>query len=303
MRSLVRVARGFACNFAPDTRLSLPVLSLLLAGAAALPQVGCALKSAPVTISGVEVLENAPTLALDVENDRGAVLINVNPKLTAPQINAVAGTIRGEPVENYQGNSWVTAAITEVDGRSVLRVRNTPVDGETNRWVQMTIEVPSCDGLRVKNSDGAIDVRGANGTISIENGGAGRPGGEVYVALGKPTTSPIMITTSTGNIDLILPTDSTGNIELISGNGALAAIVAFTGQVTNSSIKPGWYSGILNWGQNPIRVKSGEGEARLRVGDYRVGNPQKRYYKEWLFSKREGSEVDVLTGPTNIARR
>ncbi|MBL8876086.1 MAG: hypothetical protein JNM86_09860 [Phycisphaerae bacterium] len=277
MRSPVRVMLELS-------RRPMPVLTVALAGLLSLVQIGCSSRSAPVPISGVEVLEHTPTIAVDVENVRGAVLIRVNNKLTAPRIVANAGTQTGEPVENYQGGKWVTAQITETDGRAVLSVRNTVHENESDRWVQVAIEVPSCDGLRIKNSDGAIDVRGVNGAITIENGGAGRPGGYIYVATGKPATSPISLTTPNGDIDLILPTDSTGNIELTSGNGRLAAIVAWTGQVTNSVIKPGQYSGLLNWGTNPIRAKTGEGEVRLHVGPYRFGNPHIRYYNSWWFS-------------------
>lgn len=277
MRSPVRVLLDLA-------RHPMPVLSIALAGVFALVQVGCGSHSAPVPISGVEILEHTPTIAVDVENIRGAVLLRVNNKLTAPRIVANAGTLTGEPVENFQGGKWVTAQFTETDGRAVLTVRNTPQENQSERWVQVAIEVPSCDGVRVKNSDGAIDIRGANGTITVENGGAGRPGGYIYVATGKPATSPISLTTANGDIDLILPTDSTGNIELTSANGRLAAIVAWTGQVNNSVIKPGQYSGLLNWGTNPIRAKTGEGEVRLHVGPYRFGNPHIRYYNSWWFS-------------------
>lgn len=295
MRSVVREVRDRAVELSKRVvRRSVPLV--VLTGALALLQTGCASRSAPVTIGGMEVLEHTPTIALDVENSRGAVLVTVNPRLTAPRVFANAGTLRGEPVENYQGGKWASAQFTESDGRAVLTVRNLPQEGEAERWVQIDIEVPSCDGLRVKNADGVVDARGVNGAITIQNGGAGKPGGDVYVEGEKPNTSAIMITTASGDVDLVLPTDSTGNIELISGNGALAAIVAWTGQVTNSVIKPGWYSGILNWGTNQIRVKSSEGEVRLRIGPYRVGNPQRRYYKDWFFSMLDGGTARPTSG-------
>lgn len=284
MRSLVRLARECARAIA---RRPLPVLTLVLAGGLSLVQVGCASRGDAVAISGVEVLEHTPTIGLDVENVRGAVLINVNPKIPAPRVVAYAGTRRGQPAENRSADKWVTASITESDGRAVLAVRSVPYDGVDDLWVQVAIEVPSCDGLRVRNSDGTVDARGVNGAITIENGGAGRPGGYIYVAPGKPTSSPITITSSSGDIELVLPTDSTGNVELISANGKLAAIVAWTGQITNSVIKPGSYTGILNWGTNPIRLKTGEGEVRMHIGPYRFGNPQIRYYNNWWFSSIE----------------
>ncbi|MBX3389082.1 MAG: hypothetical protein KF691_06455 [Phycisphaeraceae bacterium] len=270
MRSLARPALDLV-------RCPNSVAAICLLAALALQVGGCASQSAPVTISGSELLERSPVLAIDVENERGAVLVTVNPNVKTPRVTANAGTLRGEPVANFQGDKWASSDIQEMDGRAVLKVRSVPEEG-AQHWVQITIDVPSCDGLRIKNSDGAIEVRGANGAISIENGGAGKPGGRVYVDAGKPNTSPISITTATGNIDLELPTDSTGDVELISGNRALAAMVAWTGQVTNSSIRPGLYTGILNWGTNPIRLKATQGEVRLQVGPFRFGNPQKRYY-------------------------
>lgn len=258
-------------------RRPLPAVAMTILGLIALQAGGCASQSAPVTISGSELLERSPALAIDVENARGAVLINVNPNVKTPRVTANAGTLRGEPVANFLGDHWASSEIQESDGRAVLKVRSTPEEG-TQHWVQLTIDVASCEGVRIKNSDGAIEVRGANGAMTIENGGAGKPGGRVYVEAAKPNTSPISITTASGDIDLVLPTDSTGDIELISGNRALAAIEAWTGQVTNSSIRPGLYTGILNWGTNPIRLKSAEGQVRLHVGPYRFGNPQKRYY-------------------------
>ncbi|MBX3378848.1 MAG: hypothetical protein KF805_02035 [Phycisphaeraceae bacterium] len=274
MRSLVRIVRDLARN-------ALPALTLVLGVAVALAPVGCASKVIEVPIAGLEVLEHTPTIAVDADNIRGAVLIRVNPRLTAPRVTANAGTKRGEPLENSEGVKWAKAQITENDGRAILTVRSVPgsvEEGQPEAWVQLKIEIPSCDGIRVKNSDGAIEVRGVNGAINIDNGGAGRPGGSVYVEVGKPNTSPIIVNTERGDIDLILPTDSTGKVELISGSGALAAIVAWTGQVTNSSIKPGLYTGILNWGENPIRLKTVDGQVRMHVGPYRFGNPQNKYY-------------------------
>jgi len=207
---------------------------------------------------------------------------------------AYAGTRRGQPAESRSADKWVSAQITETDGRAILAIRDVPQGEGDDLWVQIAIEVPSCDGLRVKNSDGTVDARGVNGAITIVNGGAGRPGGYVYVATGKPNSSPISITTSTGDIELVLPTDSTGNVELLSGDGRLAAIVAWTGQVTNSAIKPGVYTGILNWGTNPIRLKTGEGEVRMHIGPYRFGNPQIRYYNNWWFSMLDRTRADAV---------
>lgn len=258
-------------------RRPFPVVAITVLGLLALQAGGCASQSAPVTISGIELLERSPALAIDVENERGAVLVTVNHNLKAPRVTANAGTLRGEPVANFEGGKWASADLQETDGRAVLKVRSLPEEGPQH-WVQITVDVPACEGVRIKNSDGAIEVRGVNGAISIENGGAGKPGGRVFVETAKPNTSPISITTATGDIELVLPTDSTGDVELISGNRALAAMVAWTGQVNNSSIRPGLYTGNLNWGTNPIRLKAAEGQVRLHVGPYRFGNPQNRYY-------------------------
>lgn len=245
---------------------------------------GC--KSAPpVTVTGLEALERSPSIALDVDNPIGSVLVYVDNEATTPRVIARAGARTGEPTENYTGDRWVTAAVTETEGRAVLTVRNTErTPEEQNYWVQVIVVLPSCDGVRIKNSEGLVDVRGVSGAIQIENGGAGRKGGNVKFEAGKPITAPVNISTANGSVDLIFPTGSTGTIELLSGNGMLANISAWTGQLERSAHKPGSYKGVLNRGQNAINVKTNEGQIDMRVGPYRFGNPHKKYYKHWTFS-------------------
>lgn len=256
-------------------------------GLLAVSQVGCS-QVQPVTIEGLDTLERSPALAVDVENPRGSILVTVNPKLTAPRIGAIAFAGKSEGAPNFRSDDWATAKVTESDGRAVLTVRTILHEGkDAGHWIQLTVEVPSCDGIRAKNSDGAIELRGVSGAMSVENGGAGTPGGGVFVEGGKPITAPVTITTSEGGLDVVFPTDSTGDITLISGDGRLASLAAWTGTLENTTIRPGFFHGVLNRGTNPVRLKCGEGDVNLRIGPYRVGNPQKRYYKQWLFSMND----------------
>lgn len=260
------------------------VVAACVIGLAGLGLGGC--KSAPpVTVSGLEALERSPSIALDVDNAIGSVLVYVDSEVTLPRVIARAGSRTGEPTENYNGDRWVTAAVTETDGRAVLTVRNTvrPPE-EKNFWVQVIVVLPSCDGVRIKNSEGLVDVRGVSGAVQIDNGGAGKKGGNVKFEAGKPVTAPVNISTANGNVDLIFPTGTAGSIELLSGNGMLANISAWTGQLEHSVHKPGSYKGVLNRGQNPINVKTNEGQIDMRVGPYRFGDPHKKYYKQWTFS-------------------
>lgn len=260
------------------------VAAASLIGLASLGLGGC--KSAPpVTVSGLEALERSPSIALDVDNPIGSVLVYVDNEVTQPRVIARAGARTGEPTENYNGDRWVTASVTESEGRAVLTVRNTErKPEEKNFWVQVIVVLPSCDGVRIRNSDGLVDVRGVSGAIQIENGGAGRRGGNVKFEAGRPITAPVTISTANGNVDLIFPTGTAGTIELLSGNGMLANISAWTGQLEHSVHKPGSYKGVLNRGQNKINVKTNEGQIDMRVGPYRFGDPHKKYYKHWTFS-------------------
>jgi hypothetical protein len=260
------------------------VAAAALIGLASLGLGGC--KSAPpVTVSGLDALERSPSVALDVENPRGSVLVYVDNEETQPRVIARGGSRTGEPTANYDGNLWVTAAITETDGRAVLTVRPTERTPDIkDHWVQVIVVLPSCDGVRIKNSEGLVDVRGVSGAVQIDNGGAGLPGGAVKFEAGKPITAPVSISTASGNIDLIFPTGTAGTIELLSGNGMLANISAWTGQLEHSVHKPGSFKGVLNRGANKVNVKTNEGQIDMRVGPYRFGNPHKKYYKQWTFS-------------------
>ncbi|MBS0191284.1 MAG: hypothetical protein U0573_15760 [Phycisphaerales bacterium] len=256
----------------------------LALGLCALLQTACNMVK-PVSISGSELLEHSPSLALDVENSHGSILVRVNPKLTQPRIGAVAYAGVAQGSANYQSDLWATASLAETDGRAVLTVRTKPQEGpDVGKWVQLAIELPSCDGIRAKNSGGLIDIRDVSGAIWIENGGAGFEGGPIYLEAAKPITAPVTISTSSGNIQVVLPTGSTGDIELISSGTKLTDLRAWTGQVDNTTIKPGYFHGILNRGTNPIKLRCTDGDVELRIGPYRFGNPQNKYYKNWYFT-------------------
>lgn len=245
---------------------------------------GC--QSAPsVPVSGTEVLERVATIGLDIENRRGSILVHVKPGLAAPRVIARSGTTTGAPSENYRGERWATAEIVATETGAVLRVRTAPrQENEPDWWTQIIVETPSADGVRIRNSDGVIDLRGVSGALDVVNGGAGTPGGPIWIECGRVIASSVNVQTQSGDIDLFLPSDSTGAIELISGDQRLATVAAWTGQLENSSHRPGIYRGVLNRGQNAINVRSGAGEVTLRVGPYRFGNPHRKYYKHWTFS-------------------
>ena len=52
----------------------------------------------------------------------------------------------------------------------------------------------------------------------------------------------------------------------------------------DASRRKGFEVYVLNRGQNPINVKTNEGQIDMRVGPYRFGDPHKKYYKQWTFS-------------------
>ena len=98
----------------------------------------------PVTISGLDALDRSPSVALDIENPRGSVLVYVDNEEAQPRVIARGGSRTGEPTANYDGNRWVTAGITETEGRAVLTVRPAcPARAGSHRTMKGTATIPA----------------------------------------------------------------------------------------------------------------------------------------------------------------
>lgn len=221
---------------------------------------GCARleKNQLVSISGEPVASRF--LAVDVQNQFGTVIIEVDPALTAPR---VAAGCQGA-TEAARKPDFVTAELVNEGGRSILRVLSASPGPDEPKSVDLRIKVPACDGLRVLNSGGRVFIKGVNGAIDVTNDVPGRTGGTVVIAQ-DPVTSPIIIKARRGGIDLRVPADSVGRLSAKSASGNLAIDVG-EASVRNARASLHEYSGVLGAGQNEITLVADEGEVQFVIG-------------------------------------
>lgn len=156
--------------------------------------------------------------AIDVQNLRGSVTIEIDPSLAAPVVTA---WVRGEGASSGVVPTWVGASVSRDAGRPVLRVLSAEPTAGMDTAVSIVVRAPRVQGLRVRNAGGPVLVRGISGSIEIENGSPVAPGGRVEVNAGEALMSAVIITTFGGGISLSMPEGSMGALSAQSNGGVV----------------------------------------------------------------------------------
>lgn len=253
----------------------LAVATLLAASGLA----GCT--ASRTTTSEVAVPEGTRMLALDVKNVRGSVEVRVNPRVSGAIIESTAGistkddfTPKNEgEVVNALG---VTADLVSQDGMGVLKIVSTSQRPQAeDQKVDLRITMPRCDGVNIDNRGGLVMVVGASGAHTITN-----RQGPVEVRTNAAITDPVTLTTTDGNIYYQVPAGSSGTFDLVTLKGECA----FRNEVTD--VQKDTYSTretlstVLNNGENPVVLRTNEGDARVWVIKDPVGLT--RMYKKTI---------------------
>ncbi|QOJ00765.1 MAG: hypothetical protein HRU70_09770 [Phycisphaeraceae bacterium] len=208
--------------------------------------------------------------AVDIENRGGEVRVVVEPGLTSPIIEAVVtdqggGFLRRTPDPTVKG--WYAADVTVRDGRPLLRVLTKRSDDtQPATYVGLTVRVPSCDGLRVRNTGGPVVAKGVWGEIRIENGFGGGVGGDVRVSTTRRLTDPIELSSTGGDVTLLMPRDSTGRFEITNPEGHID-FAARTDQLSGVRRTSTVHRAVVNNGQNEVRLSTARGTVRVEVGE------------------------------------
>ena len=208
-----------------------------------------------VSIGGDATLSR--TLAVDVQNQFGSVTVEVNPEIAFPRVTA---SCIGE-TESARTPDFVTAELANEHGRSILRVLSASPGAAQPKSVDLTITVPSCDGLRIINEGGRVNARRVNGAVDIVNDVQGRSGGTM-VFMDKPTTAPFTVNARRGGIDVRVPEGSVGLLSARSAKGLVRIDVGET-RVTGAKATTTGYSGRLGDGTNEITLVADEGEVQF----------------------------------------
>lgn len=210
------------------------------------------------------------TPSIEVENARGVVTVTIDPKIKTPEVR---GYIYPQPEmtkpmrEEAANDSSFNVQVVEANGRPLVKVHGAPPpNADESAAVEITVRLPACWGVTVRNAGGAVRLAGVAGPITVENGAGSGVGGMVIVRTGQTMTDAVTLTTTSGDIYYQIPPTSTGRMDLKSLKGP-ATLRAEGGRLTQVLPTYSWYQGVLNGGENPVTLRSGKGMVRVTVLD------------------------------------
>lgn len=209
-------------------------------------------------------------LALDIQNDRGLVEVIVDRLRTDATIEWRAFPADGRPMKPLPDaaanaeRGLVAWDMAEDGAMPVLRVLAIqPTGGNASSPVRLRVTLPSCAGVRVRNSGGAVTLRGVSGAIDVNNGYGGGPGGFVNVTTAGAARHPITLLTTEGDIRLDVGPGSTGKIEA-SAAGGRVRVDASGAHLMDAKAGNREYVGTLG-GENAIEIHTARGSVELMV--------------------------------------
>ncbi len=250
-----------------------PRLSTLIAPIALVPVLlsagfvaGCAsFGSESCEVALHEPQDHTSMIAFDVENFRGSVEIRVDPSLYAIEVTGHAhGAWFEDDPEAEDAARRVIALETDLEempGRSVMHIRTDTTRAEEDHEVALVIRTPRCDGARVRNFGGLVELVGTKGSIDIEN-----LVGNVEVRTNEPLTQDITILLTDGTAYLQIPPGSTGSFDLETLEG-VARVKNRVGDATNTYSTRTSIQTVLEEPTNAVVMRTNRGDLRVIVMD------------------------------------
>lgn len=204
--------------------------------------------------------------AIDIENFNGTVTVIVDPlvKEVTPTFKTrasiwIVDAIRKQAIESIK----IRTKTIDQDGRAVFSIRtSTKWVDPTQVWVDMTLRMPRCDGVRIFNRGGHVRLSGVTGAIQIDNGEYAGSEGGIEVRTDLDITDPVALVTNNGNVVYQVGAGSTGEFTLDAEGGSEAfnsniispAMVHTNGTITTASVGDA---------SNAVLLKTSKGDATV----------------------------------------
>lgn len=203
-------------------------------------------------------------LAVDISNACGSVEVRVDPRWKTPKVEWFA--IGNVPeVSKGKETEWVATDVAVDQGRPVLRVLGTELDGQRVP-VRVLVMIPSCAGVRVRNSEGPVKLMHVSGAVDVVNGVQGVSGGHVMVVVDGVTREPISVTSTDGNVQVSLARGSSGNVTLTAPVGRVS-MKGGKEALRNVRVEKSKWTGVVNGGDNAITLNADGGHVELVIRD------------------------------------
>lgn len=162
---------------------------------------------------------------------------------------------------------YFKAVHTNTGELSTLTISPTDLTVEGYRPpIDLTVYIPQCDGLEIRNAGGKVIIVGVTGVINVESGNNVKEGGPIEIRTDKSQMESIFATTTNGHVTLVTGPASSGTFELIAPRGKTSFNSRY-GVVDNSMPSKGHWTGIWNDGTNEIRLNALDGDASVLVVD------------------------------------
>ncbi len=228
---------------------------------------GCSLPPAGrIPITGMEA---SPTgaLAVDVQNVRGAVEIIADPKITRADVcvlNVDGSDITPTGARGTNPAAYVASQIVPGDFGSVLRVVSADTASGPAPAMLLRIRVPTCDGLRVRTSEGGVIAGGVGGSIDILADHVPAAAGGIRVTTTRALNQPVSLVTSGGDITLTIPSTSDLVMEAQATGGNVKFISGGT-RVSTSRVEIDRAEATIGGGKSPLTIRTSMGNVRVEV--------------------------------------
>lgn len=169
-----------------------------------------------------------------------------------------------DPVGEY-----FTATHSHNGELSTLTVAPTDLTVEGYRPpINLTVAIPQCDGIEVRNAGGKVIIIGVQGAIHVESGDSVVAGGPIEIRTDKEQLEEIYAMSNGGHVTLVTGPQAAGTVELVAPRGKTSFNSRY-GVVDNSMPRVGHWTGVWNNGTNSIYLESQDGDASILV----VENP------------------------------
>lgn len=234
-----------------------------------------------VQVEGLKIPREYPAV-VDVSNWNGNVQIIANGRYSEPEVRAKTRgltKVKSRTLDDLRSLGTVKAITMEEGGKRILRVTGSIVGNDPNVAMDLQIRLAKAAGIHVVNAGGEVEVVGAAGPVTIENGLPGRPGGDIQFRSGIPITDSVTLTTTDGKVLYQVGPGSTGDLDIQTAQG-MPEVEATAGRLGNIRYSESRWRGTLEDGTNPIRLRSDRGGVRMVVVTD-AGSIGREYWDGW----------------------
>lgn len=227
-----------------------------------------------VTIAGVAApVDREAELAIDVQNHRGTVRVYVDPKVKQPRVRALRiapANVRPDrdrraAPEPGPRAGWAAAELVTVEGRNTLRVlAEQPFEDYADWSTQLEIRLPRCDGVRIRNSGGLVELVNVRGAIDVDNGPPGTAGGNITLRTRHTIVDPLALNTPRGDVVAMVGPNSAFKLDASTRFGRVD-VVAQGYAASEALVQRLSWTGTIHNGEAPAVLSTGAGNVSLKI--------------------------------------